>query len=61
MHLGKAMHQMYIDQMELPLDSRGEAPTVTRSGEAEPAVDGNGSSGLDERQLMERMSVRHSI
>jgi RNA-directed DNA polymerase len=54
-HLGEAAHQMSIDQMELPLDVRGAAPTVPRSGEATPAIRGNGSSGLDAPRLMERI------
>ena len=28
MHHGKARHQMSIDQIELPLEDRGEAPTA---------------------------------
>jgi RNA-directed DNA polymerase len=54
-HLGEATHQMSIDQMELPLDPRGAAPTVPRSGEAAAAVRGDGSSGLDAPHLMERI------
>ncbi|MGH7620554.1 MAG: group II intron reverse transcriptase/maturase [Gemmatimonadaceae bacterium] len=55
MHLGKAMHQMSIEQMELPLEARGETPILPCSDEAESAVARNGSSGLDDPQLMERI------
>jgi group II intron reverse transcriptase/maturase len=55
MHLGTAMHQMSIEQVELPLESRGAAPTLPRSGEAEPAARGPERSGLDDRFLMERV------
>ncbi len=46
---------MSIDQMELPLGTRGMAPTPQRSGDAEPAVDGYGRSGLADRLLMEQI------
>ena len=55
MHLGKATHQMSIDQMELPLTTRGAAPTRQRSGEAVPAAQGDERSGLDDQLLMERI------
>jgi group II intron reverse transcriptase/maturase len=54
-HLDQAVHQMSIDQMELPLPTRGATPTSQRSGEAESAVHEIGSSGLDTSFLMERM------
>jgi group II intron reverse transcriptase/maturase len=50
---------MSIDQIELPLEDRGEAPTAQRSGEATPTADGPERSGLDVRDdmslLMERV------
>ena len=46
---------MSIDQMELPLGTRGIAPTPLRSGEAKPAVDGDGRSGLANPLLMEQI------
>ena len=52
---------MSNDQFELPLEDRGEAPTVERSGEATSATHGDersghsGYSGLDTLQLMERI------
>ena len=55
MHLGKATHQMSIDQMELPLDVRGAAPSVSRSDEAESARQGHERSGLDDVRLMEQV------
>jgi RNA-directed DNA polymerase len=54
-HLDVATHQMSIDQMELPLEFRGAAPTLECSGEATPAIPGNGRSGLDDLRLMERV------
>ncbi len=55
MDLDNAMHQMSIDQVELPLSPRGATSTVPRSGEAESAVHEHGSSGLDDPHLMERI------
>lgn len=46
---------MSIDQMELPLETRGIAPTPLRSGEAKPAADGDGRSGLTTLLLMEQI------
>ena len=46
---------MSIEQMELPLESRGAAPTLPRSGEATPAVHRNGRSGPDASPVMERV------
>jgi len=54
-HLDVATHQMSIDQMELPLESRGTAPTLQCSGEAASATHGDGRSGLDDPRLMERV------
>jgi RNA-directed DNA polymerase len=47
-------------QMELPLEDRGEAPRVERSGEASPAAQGNERSGSGRpTELMERV-VEHA-
>ena len=55
MHHDRAMHQPFIDQMELPLEDRGEAPRGKRSGEATSAASGTERSGLDVLFLMERV------
>lgn len=46
---------MSNEQFELPLEDRGEAPMVQRSGEAPSAAQGNERSGLDSALLMERV------
>ena len=46
---------MSIDQMELPLETQGEAPSEQRSGEAVSARDEDERPGLDPLQLMERI------
>jgi RNA-directed DNA polymerase len=53
----KAGHQRSIEQMELPLEGRGEAPRGKRSGEATSAADGHARSGLDAlgSDVMERV------
>jgi len=53
--LDNAMHQMSIEQMELPFEPRGAAPSIERSGEARSAGQGTERSGLDGPQLMERI------
>jgi len=55
MPLDTAMHQMSIEQMELPLAERGAAPAGQCSGEAVSAARGDERSGLDDRLLMERV------
>ncbi len=55
MSLGRAKHQKTA-QAELPLEPRGEAPQVQRSGEAPTATSGNGGSGT--AALMERVVER---
>ena len=55
MNLDKAGHQMSTEQVELPLETRGAAPTSQRSGEAASAVLGPDSSGLRDPRLMERI------
>jgi group II intron reverse transcriptase/maturase len=54
-HHDKAGHQPFIEQMELPLEDRGEASTAQRSGEATSAAQGTERSGLDTPFLMERV------
>ena len=61
MHLVKARHQTSIDQRELPLDDRGEAPVGRRSGEAGSAAHGNERSGLTSALLMERILERDNL
>jgi group II intron reverse transcriptase/maturase len=49
-------------QMELPLEGRGEAPSVQRSGEAVPAAQGNERSGNGRpMELMERVVERGNL
>ena len=56
--LGGARRQMST-QVELPLESRGEALRGERSGEALTAAHGNGRSGTD--HLMERVVERGNV
>jgi RNA-directed DNA polymerase len=51
------MRQKTSEQLELALDSRGEAPRSQRSGEAPTTSGGDGSSGGDHR-LMEQVVER---
>jgi group II intron reverse transcriptase/maturase len=53
------MRQMTIE-MELPLEDRGEAPNVERSGEAGRAAKGEARSGVDHEQLMELVVGREN-
>ena len=55
MSLGKERRQK-PRQLGLPLEGRGEAPKVQRSGEAGPATSGDERSGSD--RLMERVVER---
>ena len=55
MSLGGARRQM-AEQLELPLEWRGEAPRGERSGEAPTADQGDGRSGTD--RLMEQVVER---
>lgn len=61
----KARHQMSIDQIELPLEERGEAPTAKRSGEATSTTRRPERSGLDTpgdmSLLMERVIERGNL
>lgn len=49
------MHQKSMEQIELPLEDRGEAPKAERSGEAASAGQGDERSGLDTQSLIERV------
>lgn len=60
MRHGTTKHQKSIDQMELPLEDRGEAPTAGRSGEAVPTTQGHERSGLD-GGLMEQIVERGNL
>src|SRR5688500_4684339 len=59
MRHGTARHQMSIDQMELPLETRGEAPTGERRGEARPTAREHGRSGADDQ--MDRVVERDNL
>jgi group II intron reverse transcriptase/maturase len=52
-HHDQAAHQNSMDQIELPLEARGEAPGSKRSGEVTSAAQGDERSGFD--GLMERV------
>ena len=56
----KAWHQMSIEQIELPLEDRGDAPTAERSGEAVPTTQGHERWGID-HALMERVVERGNL
>lgn len=56
----KARHQTSIDQIELPLEDRGEAPGAERRGEATSTAQGTERSGL-EHSLMERVVERGNL
>lgn len=59
MSRGKAMRQMSM-QVELPLEGRGEAPSVQRSGEAGRAAKGGTRSGIGHERLMELVVEREN-
>ena len=63
MRHGTARHQMTIDQMELPLESRGEAPRAERRGEAEPTARGPERSGDDDLMtaIVERSNLARAL
>ena len=52
---------MSTEQVELPLEWRGETPALRRSGEAASAVLGTDSSGLHDPHLMERIVERGNL
>jgi hypothetical protein len=54
MSLGDAMRQK-PSQLELPIDSRGDASRNRGSGEASMATQGDERSGNDELRLMEQI------
>jgi group II intron reverse transcriptase/maturase len=58
-----AGHQMTIDQMELPLESRGEAPRAERRGEADPTTCGPERSGNDDlmAEVVERTNLARAL
>jgi RNA-directed DNA polymerase len=58
--LGDATRQKF-GQLELPLEVRGEAPKVERSGEASMAVHGDERSGDGDAKLMERVVERGNV
>jgi len=61
-HLDTTGHQMFDDQLELPLEGRGEAPRGERSGEVVSATQGDERSGIDGHSgLLERIIVRGNL
>ena len=54
---GRALHQKTSEQLELALESTGEARRGQRSGEARKTSDGDERSGGD-RRLMEQVVAR---
>ena len=56
---GTAKHQMSLEQRELPLESRGEAPRAERRGEAGPTASDPERSGADD--LMEQVVERGNL
>ena len=56
------MHQASKDQFELPLETRGEAPRPSWSGEVVSASHGAGRSGHDDRlDLLEEIIERENL
>ena len=51
---------MSVEQIELPLEDRGESPTAERSGEAVPTTHGHERLGID-HALMERVVERGNL
>jgi len=63
MRHGTAGHQMAVEQTELPLEGRGEAPSVERRDEAGPTMRGperSGDDGLME-QVVERSNLARAL
>ncbi len=60
MGLGDAKRQK-SRHLELPLEGRGEAPAIERSGEASTASNGDERSGNDDAHLMERVVERGNV
>ncbi|HEX4634083.1 MAG TPA: group II intron reverse transcriptase/maturase, partial [Gemmatimonadales bacterium] len=61
MSRGKAMRQMSSDQLELLLETRGEAPPIQPSGEAGRAAKERERSGIGHRELMEQVVERGNL
>ena len=65
-HLDRTGHQISVEQMELPLEDRGEAPSAERSGEIVSAMQGDersgteGGSGVME-QILERGNLVRAL
>ena len=59
MRHGTVRPQISVDQMELPLEVRGEAPSGQRSGETGPTTQGTERSGADD--LMSRVVERSNL
>ena len=59
MNLEKVKHQKTAQQAKLPLEARGESPHGQRSGEARPAIQGDGGSGT--AALMERVVDNRNV
>jgi len=61
-HHDQARHQKSIEQIELPLERRGEAPSGQRSGEATSTAQGPARSGTDDRmELMDQIVERSNL
>ena len=63
MRHGPARHQMTVEQTELPLEGRGEAPSAQRRDEAQPTARGperSGDGGLME-QVVERSNLARAL
>ena len=60
---GKAGHQIAVEQTELALGGRGEAPTAQRSGEAGPTARGTERSGDDDLMtvIVERSNLARAL
>jgi group II intron reverse transcriptase/maturase len=52
---------MSNDQLELPLEGRGEAPRAERSGETSSVMQGHARSGDDDQRLVERIVERGNL
>lgn len=63
MHHAKARHQKSIEQIELPLEERGEALPAQRSGEATSTAQGLERSGADDlmEQIVERSNLARAL
>lgn len=62
-HHDKARHQTSIEQIELPLEDRSEAPSAERSGEATSTAQGFERSGDDAQmeQIVERSNLARAL